>query len=249
MKAILTAATLAATALPALAFDPASRNETEKAACGQAVRDYLMANPEVLVEAINAMEERRLADESQNDKLLVETHRDEIFNDGHSWIGGNPEGDITLVEFLDYRCGYCKKISPALEELVREDGNIRVILKEFPILTDESQLAARFAVAVQQTAGADAYKRVHDALMESRGPVTLEALQTLAGDLGIDGEAAIKRMNTEDVSAVLRKNHQLAEQMGIMGTPTFIIESEMLRGIPSSGLEAVVQQIRAQKQG
>lgn len=249
MKAILTAAVLTATALPAFAFDPADMNEAEKAAFGQAVREFLMANPEVLVESINVLEERRLADESKNDLLLVENNRDAIFNDGHSWVGGNPQGDVTLVEFIDYRCGVCKKVNPDLEKLISADGNIRWILKEFPILTQESDLAARFAVAVQQEAGPEAYKKAHDALMESRGPVNLESLTQLAGELGVDGKAVLNRMNTEEVSAVIRKNRQLAEQMSVMGTPTFIIEGEMLRGMPADGLEGAIARARAAKQG
>ena len=247
MKAILTAALLATTALPALAFDPAKMNEAEKTAFGEAVRDYLMANPQVLVEAINVMEERRVADESKNDQLLVQNNKDAIFNDGHSWVGGNPDGDVTLVEFIDYRCGVCKKVNPELESLISADGNIRWILKEFPILTQESDLAARFTVAVQQEAGADAYKKAHDALMESRGPVNLESLSALADTLGLDSKSLLNRMNTEDVSAVLRKNRQLAEQMSVMGTPTFVIGGEMLRGVPASGLEDVIARARAQK--
>ncbi|MTH78857.1 DsbA family protein [Paracoccus aestuariivivens] len=250
MKAILTAAALAATTLPALAFDPASMTETEKAAFGEAVREYLMANPNVLVEAINVLEERRVADESKNDKLLVTNNREAIFNDGHSWIGGNPDGDITMVEFVDYRCGVCKKVHPELEELIAADGNIRWIVKEFPILTQESDLAARFTVAVLQEAGAEPYKKAHDALMESRGPVNLETLGKLADELSVDRTAVLNRMNTEEVSAVLRKNHQLAEQMRIMGTPTFIIEGEMLRGVPADGLDGAIARARtAKKQG
>lgn len=247
MKAILIAAALTATALPALAFDPAKMNDAEKAAFGAAVRDYLMANPDVLVESINVLEERRVADESKNDKLLVENNKAAIFDDGHSWVGGNPEGDVTLVEFIDYRCGVCKKVNPDLEKLISADGNIRFILKEFPILTQESDLAARFAVAVQQEAGADAYKKTHDALMESRGPVNLESLSTLADTLGLDSKSLLNRMNTEEVSAVIRKNRQLAEQMSVMGTPTFIIGGEMLRGVPASGLEDVIARARAEK--
>ena len=235
------------TALPALAFDPASMNEAEKAAFGEAVRDYLMANPNVLVEAINVLEERRVADEAKNDQLLVENNKAAIFEDGYSWIGGNPEGDITLVEFIDYRCGVCKKVHPELEKLIAADGNIRWILKEFPILTQESDLAARFAVAVQQEAGAEPYKKAHDTLMEMRGPVNLESLGKLADDLGVDRTAVLNRMNTEEVSAVLRSNHQLAEQMRIMGTPTFIIEGEMLRGVPADGLEGAIARARAEK--
>ncbi|UXU74457.1 MULTISPECIES: DsbA family protein [unclassified Paracoccus (in: a-proteobacteria)] len=249
MKAILTAATLAATTLPALAFDPANMSDAEKQAFGEAVREYLMANPDVLVESINVLEERRMADEAKNDKLLVENNRKAIFDDGHSWVGGNPQGDITLVEFIDYRCGVCKRVNPEVEKLISADGNIRFILKEFPILTQESDMAARFAVAVHQQAGDDAYKRAHDALMSSRGPVNLETLGKLAGELGVDAKAVLNHMNTEEVSAVLRKNHQLAEQMRIMGTPTFIIEGEMLRGVPPDGLEGVIARVRAERQG
>ncbi|MDS9468095.1 DsbA family protein [Paracoccus sp. MBLB3053] len=248
MKAILTAAALATAALPALAFDPANMTEDEKAAFGEAVRDYLMANPNVLVESINVLEERRVADEAKNDKLLVENNKAEILEDGHSWIGGNLDGDITLVEFVDYRCGVCKRVHPELEKLISADGNIRWIVKEFPILTQESDLAARFAVAVLQEGGDAAYKKVHDALMETRGPVNLETLGALADKVGVEKSTVLNRMNTEEVSAVLRKNHQLAEQMRIMGTPTFIIEGEMLRGVPAEGLEGVIERARAEKQ-
>ncbi|MDT1063825.1 DsbA family protein [Paracoccus sp. CPCC 101403] len=247
MKAILTAAVLAVSAMPALAFDPANMSADEKAAFGDAIRDYLMANPDVLVESINVLEERRVADEAKNDKLLVANNKDAIFNDGYSWIGGNPKGDITLVEFVDYRCSVCKRVHPDLEKMISADGNIRWILKEFPILTQESDMAARFTVAVQQEAGPDAYKKAHDALMESRGPVNLDTLSKLATELGADSTKVLNRMNTEEVSTVLRQNHQLAEQMRIMGTPTFIIEGEMLRGVPAEGLEGVIERLRTEK--
>lgn len=249
MKAILTAALLTATALPASALDLAKMTDSEKTEFGAAVREYLMANPEVLVEAINGMEERRVENESKNDTLLVQTNKDAIFNDGHSWVGGNPDGDITMVEFVDYRCGYCKKVNPELEELVSKDGNIRFIIKEFPILTAESEMAARFSVAVQQVSGPDAYKKVHDGLMALNGPVNLESLSKLAKEHGVDPKPVIDSMNGEEVMTVLRANKQLAQAMNIQGTPTFIIEGEMLRGIPQSGMAAVVEQIRAAKEG
>lgn len=245
MKPMLAALALTvATALPAMAFDPAKMSDAEKEAFGTAIRDYLMANPEVLVESINVLEARRVAQEVENDALLVVNNRDAIFEDGHSWVGGNPEGDITMVEFVDYKCGYCKKVNPEVEALIKSDGNIRFILKEFPILGQESDTAARFAVSVQQVAGPEAYKKAHDALMVLNGPVNLEVLTKLAQDQGLDSQAIINRMNTEEVSAVLRKNHQLAESMAIMGTPTFIIGPEMLRGVPASGLASAVEAAR-----
>ena len=249
-------ALMAATAFSAALLVPAAQAQQPaldtpagKAAIEQIVRDYLLAHPEVLVESLTAFQERQEAAQAEAQRGALVSRQEELFRNPASPVAGNPQGDVTLVEFIDYRCGYCKKINPELEALLKEDGNIRFILKEFPILTEESQLAARFAVAVQQIAGPDAYKKTHDALMESRGPVTLESLKTLAGGVGVDADAVISRMNTEEVSAVLRKNHQLAEQMRIMGTPTFIIEGEMLRGIPAQGLGPVIEQIRAAKQG
>ena len=248
MKALITAALMTtALAAPAAAFDPAKMTESERVAFGEAVRDYIMQNPEVLVEALNAMEAQRLANEAENDKLLVQANHAEIFEDGHSWIGGNPDGDLTIVEFIDYRCGYCRRVAPEVDEVVAKDGNIKLILKEFPILGQESDLASRYAIAVKQLAGGDAYKTVHDKLYAMRGAVTIESLNAISNELGLDADAIVQRMNTEEVSAEIRKNRQLAEKMQIMGTPTFVIGPELLRGIPSTGLAAAVEQIRGAK--
>lgn len=255
MKSLLTAAALmAASALPlsvqpAAAFDPASMTEAEKAAFGEAVRDYIMSNPQVLVEAVNRMEAQRLADESKNDKALVAANRAEIMDDGRSWVGGNPQGDLTMVEFIDYRCGYCRKVAGEVDDVVAKDGNIRLILKEFPILGPDSELASRYAIAVKQTAGSDAYKTAHDKLYAMRGEVTMDSLAALAGEQGLDAQAITRRMNSEEVTAEIRANRQLAEKMQIMGTPTFVIGPELLRGIPSTGMAAAVEQIRKGAQG
>lgn len=250
MKAIFAAAALSAmTALPAAALDLQAMSDDEKTAFGVAVREYLMANPEVLIEAINVMEERRLDQEMDNDKLLVANNQDALFNDGHSWIGGNADGDLTLVEFMDYKCGYCRRVSPEIEAAMKADPNLRVIIKEFPILSEESRLAARFAVSTLQVAGDDSYKKVHDGLMETQGAITLQSLTALGDGLGLDSKAILDHMNSEDVNAVLRQNHQLAEKMGIMGTPTFIIGPEMLRGAPTNGVPATVAEIRKSLEG
>lgn len=245
MKPILAALLLGATALPAAAFDPAQMSEPEREAFGAAVRAYLMDNPEVLVEAINVLEERRLADEAQTDTALVAANHEAIFADGHSWVGGNPDGSLTMVEFVDYRCSVCRSVYAEVEGIVAQDGDIRFILKEFPILGQESDLASRFAVSVQQIAGDTVYKQAHDALMVMRQRVNGDSLAALAGELGLDADAVLNRMQTEEVSAVLRANRQLAERMGVMGTPTFVIGDEMLRGVPRAGLESVIAEIRA----
>ncbi|AXC49499.1 DsbA family protein [Paracoccus suum] len=234
----------AATALPAAAFDPAAMSEQEREAFGQAVREYLMANPEVLIESINVLEERRAADESKDDRLLVQHFQDELLEDGHSWVGGNPSGDLTMVEFVDYRCGVCRQVFASVEDLVKSDGNIRIIYKDLPILGQDSDTAARFAIAVKQTAGDEAYKKAHDKLMTMRGNVTLDALSKLAAEIGVDPKPVIDAMNTEAVTAVIRANLQLAEKMKIAGTPTFVVGPELLRGVPHGGLEPVVEAVR-----
>jgi protein-disulfide isomerase len=236
-------ASLAAT--PAMAFDPAAMSATERAAFGQAVRDYLMENPEVLVEAIGVLEQRQAAMETENDAALIRTHADAIFDDGHSWVGGNPDGDVTIVEFVDYRCGFCRRAHPEVEQLLSVDGEVRLIVKEFPILGEQSELSSRFAVAVQQLHGGDAYKAAHDALITFRGDVTLPALERLAEELGHEAGPVITRMNEPAVTDILRENRQLAERLRISGTPTFIMGDMMVRGyLPIDGMLELVDVVR-----
>ncbi|MGC9417566.1 MAG: DsbA family protein [Rhodovulum sp.] len=244
----LPAATLLALglALPAQAFDLSAMTEDERTAFRAEVRSYLMDNPEVLMEAIQVLEQRQAEAQAQNDETLVQVNADELFRDGHSWVGGNPEGDITLVEFMDYRCGYCRKAFEEVEQLVASDGNIRFIVKEFPILGEQSVLSSRFAVATLQVAGAEAYKQVHDALVTFRGNITEESLKTMGDSLDLDTGAIMDQMQSPEVEAVLAANHSLAQRMQISGTPTFVIESQMLRGyVPLEGMREVVAQTRA----
>jgi protein-disulfide isomerase len=213
---------------------------------GNKVRDYLMENPEVLVEAINVLEVRQRDAEAQNGRVLVETNKAEIFNSAADYVGGNPDGDITVVEFLDYRCSYCRKAMEEVTQLIEKDGNIRFVIKEFPILGQDSELSARFAVAVKQVSGDEIYAGIHDALMTMRGTVTLETLGAMAEQFGADKDAVFKRMNEEDVTAVLRANHQLAERLQISGTPAFVIGGDMMKGYaPLATLQEIVAAERA----
>jgi protein-disulfide isomerase len=236
------AAALAASAASA----QTAMSDSERAALRAEVRAYLLEHPEVLMEAIQILEERQAAAEQETDRALVAAHREAIFGDGHSWVGGNPQGDVTLVEFIDYRCGYCRKAHAEVAELVRSDGNIRLVVKEFPILGPASDRSARFAIAVLQMAGPEVYKRAHDRLITLRGEPSPETLKRLAGDLGLSGAAVLARMETPQVTAVIEANHALAQQLQIGGTPTFVIGGEMLRGyVPLDGMRAYVAAERA----
>lgn len=238
------AAALMLSTTPALAFDPATMSETERAAFGAAVRDYLMENPEVLVEAINVLEARNVEASAETDRALVAANRVALFESEGSWVGGNPDGDLTVVEFIDYRCGVCRQFAAEIMEAVEEDGNTRLILKEFPILGQESEMASRFAISVLQLEGDAAYLAAHDALMEMRGAVTADSLSRLATQIGATPEAILNHMNTDPVTEVLRHNRQLAERMAIQGTPTFVIGDQMLRGMPRAGLGDAIATIR-----
>lgn len=248
MRPLLAALGLALTiALPAGAEGLTDMTEAERAAFNAAVRTYLLENPEVIVEAINVLESRQAQAEAASDAEMIAANAALIFEDGQSWVGGNPDGDITVVEFMDYRCTYCRKAYAEVEELIASDGNIRFIVKEFPILGDDSTASSRFAVAVLQLHGPEAYKAAHDALIGLRGSPDAATLERLAGDLGLDAQAVIARMESDEVTAVIAANHALAQTLAISGTPTFVIGGTMLRGyVPLDGMRQIVAEARAE---
>ncbi len=176
---------------PVVAAAPTAPAPVVDDAFGAQVRAYLMANPEVIFEAVAEYERRNVAAQADMDQALIDLHADALFNDGHSWEGGNPEGDIVLVEFMDYKCGFCKRAHAEVKGFVRDDGNVRLILKEFPILGPESELASRFAIAVHQVGGNDAYARAHDALMTTNDAITPEVLDRIAQDTDFRDEYRI----------------------------------------------------------
>lgn len=240
-----TALTLVLGPLPAQAFDLGAMTEDERKAFGAEVRAYLMENPEVILEAVNLLEQQQVEAETLRDEDLVAANLDALHNDGYSWIGGNPDGDITLVEFMDYRCGYCRKASPEVAKLLQEDGNIRLIVKEFPILGEASVFASRFAVAAKQLAGDDAYEQVHDALIEMSGEPNEVTMLRLAEGLSLDGEAILAAMGSDAVTDELRRTRALAQELAISGTPTFVLGKQLLRGyLPADQLKIIVDEQR-----
>ncbi|CUH43993.1 DsbA family protein [Ruegeria atlantica] len=233
---------------PAQALDLSTMSDAEREQFGVQVREYLLENPEVIIEAINILEQRNAVAEASADKELVAANADELFNDGYSWVGGNPDGDITLVEFMDYRCGYCRRAVPEVASLLAEDGNIRLVIKEFPILGDASVLSSRFAVATKHVAGADAYKQVHDALMEFGGEPSEVSLRRISDGLGLDSDAIIAAMDSEQVTEEIGQTRALAQRMQISGTPSFVLGTEMLRGfLPADQMKQIADGVRAEQ--
>lgn len=250
MTRFLAATALAATlacAGPALATDLTEMTEAERDAFGAAVRAYLMENPQVIIEAVNELERRQQAAQGDRDLDLIAANRGDIFDDGFSHVGGNPEGDVTLVEFIDYRCGYCRKAHEEVKELIESDGNIRFIVKEFPILGPDSLESSKFAIAVLEVAGDAAYESAHDALIKLGGTVNETALRRLAETLGLDAEAVLAEMESDRVAQRIAETRALAQRLQINGTPTFVLEDSLLRGyLPLDAMRQVVAQERAE---
>lgn len=232
-------------ASPALAQE--TMTDAERSAFRAEVRAYLMENPEVLMEAIGVLEQREQAAKATNDVTLAQTYAGQLHDDPNSWVGGNLEGDITIVEFMDYKCGYCKKAYPEVAHLLTTDGNIKYIVKEFPILGDQSMLAAQFAIATKIVAGDEAYETVHNTLMEFRGDVSQASLDRLAESLDLDVASITIEMNGAEVAKIINDNRLLGQAMQISGTPTFVVEDQMLRGyVPFDQMVQIVEAIRSE---
>lgn len=231
---------------PAIAVDLNAMTDTERAAFRAEVRAYLLDNPEIILEAVQLLEERQQNAQAQADFDLVADNAAEIFDDGYSWVGGNPDGDITLVEFMDYRCGFCRRAVPEVERLLAEDGNIRLIIKEFPILGEASEVSSRFAIATRQIAGPEAYKQAHDALVELSADPSEPVLRRLAEGLGLDADAILAAMQSGAVSDEIARTRALAQRLQVNGTPTFVLQDELLRGfLPADQMAALVAEKRS----
>jgi len=190
---------------------------------------------------MDVLQSRQDAAAADRDLEMMAANKDKIFNDGVSWVGGNLDGDITVVEFVDYRCGYCRKAHDEVAELVKSDGNIRFVLKEFPILGEDSIISSKFAISVLQLHGNESYKQVHDALIALRGSPDADTLARLAADLGLDPAPILARMDAPEVAAVIEANHALGKTMEVSGTPTFVVDQTMVRGyVPLDGMRQIV---------
>lgn len=245
MKRLAPFALLGLLAAPVQAFDLTDMTEAERDTFRDEVRTYLLDNPEVIMEAVSVLEARNASAQETDDLALVRDNADAIFEDGFSWVGGNPEGDVTVVEFLDYRCGYCRKAFDEVMELVSSDGNIRLVVKEFPILGQASLDSSRFAIATYKVAGGEAYELMHEALMDYNGATDPAALSRLASGLGLDPEPIVAALEDSAIDADIRENHELATKLKINGTPTFVFEDQLIRGyVPLDAMQQIVSDQR-----
>ncbi len=244
-KYLLGAALSALIASPAMATDLNDLSEAEREIFREEVRAYLLENPEVLMEAFGVLEQRQAELEAEAQALAVVENEDALFNSAFDHVGGNPDGDIVIVEFLDYRCSFCRRAHPEVTELVETDGNIRIITKEFPILGEQSELASRFAIATRIALGGQAYELINEGLITMRSDVTELSLARLATDLGLDSEAIFAAIEDPLVEATINYNRDLAARMGITGTPSFVFGDQLVQGyVPLPNMQEIVAILR-----
>ncbi len=219
-------------------FSPA-----EEDAIRQLVRDYLLANPEVLMEAAQVFRQRQQEMQEQQARQTLVLRREELNRDPDSPVLGNPDGDVVVVEFFDYRCPYCVSVAENLREAVEDDGNIRLVMKEFPILGPESMVAARMALAAEKQGK---YEELHFAMMTVSGKLTEEKAFKIAEKIDLDMDQLRRDMEAPEIDTMLQRNFALAQALQINGTPAFVIGDEIVRGaIDMTTLREIVGQARA----
>ena len=225
-----------------VAADSSGFSDAQKRGIEQVVKDYLLKNPEVLVEVQGALEQKMAKEEAERTKQLVAENAKEIYRHPDAPVAGNPKGDITVVEFFDYNCGYCKRGFHNIRELIEKDGNVRVVFKELPILSKDSEEAAKVALAARAQGK---YWELHQALIESKGRVTEAYALETAGKLGLDVEKLKADKDSEAVKAELARVEALARKMNITGTPHFLVGNEAIGGAPDDLLDILTTKIAA----
>ena len=217
-----------------------SFTDTQRSDIQAIVRSYLIAHPEVLEEAMNELNKRQAAEEAAKHEAAIGQNADSIFNSPHGVVLGNKDGDVAFVEFFDYNCGYCKRAMADMLDLLKSDPKLKVVLKEFPVLSEGSVEAAKVAVAVRMQ-DPKKYLDFHTRLLGGRGPVDKARALAAAKDVGLDVARIEKDLANPEVRATIEENMKLAEDMGLNGTPSYVIGKQVVVG--AVGLEGLKEKI------
>jgi len=217
-------------------------SEPELDAFEERVRTYLLEHPEVIMEALQVLQDRQRAAEAENLKRTIAERSAEILNDPDAPVAGNPSGDATLVEFFDYNCPYCRRVAPAVSGLIDDDPDLRVVYKEIPILGPGSQFAARAALASRAQGK---YLEFHEALMNASQKVSEDSVLEIAREVGLDVDRLAEDMEDPSIEAAITRNLELANALGITGTPSFVIGDQLVPGaVDRATLEGLITQLR-----
>jgi len=222
---------------PAAAGGQLSVEEVE-----QIVREYLLREPEIIYQALEELQRREQVAAAERQRQAVIAHREQLLNDPASPVAGNPEGDVTLVEFFDYRCQFCRRVVSSMRALLEEDDDLRIVFKELPVLGEDSVRAARAALASRRQ---DGYVPFHFALMQANH-FSEAAILELAASLGLDARQLARDMHAPEIQRAIEDNYQLASRLGVEGTPAFVIGDRLIPGaVGKDRLEELIEEARA----
>lgn len=216
----------------------------DRAALDQAIHDYLMAHPDVVVDALKAAQQQADAKAAEQSRRTIVSRRKELLDDADDLVQGNPKGDVTLVEFFDYRCPYCKQVEPSLDALLKEDGKLRIVYKEFPILGEASIYATHVALAAKKQGK---YAEFHRAMMATKGDISDDTVLNVATALGLDMTKIKADMTAPEIDKLINKNLALADALEIQGTPALIIGDTLIPG--AVDLDGLRKDIAAARKG
>ncbi len=217
-------------------------DDEDKTEVRKIIKDYLMENPEIIREALQELERRTAEEEKKRQKKLVSENRDLLVDPKYSYVTGNKDGDITVVEFFDYNCPYCRQSLNDIVKLMEEDKNVKIVFKEYPILGEASRKASLAALAARKQ---NKYMEYHTALLSAKGRITDENILSIAKSTGLDVEQLQKDMNSDEIKEVLKKNIEVGIKLGINGTPTFIINDEVIpQVVPYDAMKNFIDSMR-----
>jgi protein-disulfide isomerase len=206
------------------------------------VQTYILDHPEVIIESVNRMEARQRASAETEVQVIIQSRADELFHDPNTAVGGNPSGDVTLVEFFDYNCPYCRQMVPVMTQAESADSQLRIVYKEFPILGPNSKLAAKAALAAHRQGK---YLAFHRALYEVRGAVDPSKVAEVVATVGLDADRLKADMEDPAIAVLIEKNLALAQALRIDGTPGFVAGRQIVRGaVDLKALQAFIQEAR-----
>ncbi len=242
---------MVAEALPAepqadpIATEIASLNEGQRGEVEVLIRSHLIANPEIIADAITELQDRQTRAQQTAQIDAITENAEIIFASNRQVVLGNPEGDVTLVEFFDYNCTYCKRSLSDVAQLLEADPNLRVVLKEFPVLGEGSVEAARVSVAVSMIAP-EKYKEFHFALLSEPGEINGERALAMAEELGVDVDQLVPLLESDDVNSTINEVYDIAGLLNLTGTPTFVTRREVVVGaVGYDELRSRIAEIRA----
>lgn len=230
-----------ASATPSQTTSPLTAgDDSQKALIEKTVEAYLLNNPQILMRMSEALERQQAAAQNLKVKTVIAENADLIFRDNYGLEAGNPEGDVTIVEFSDYNCPYCKRAFIDVEKLIKADKNIRVVMKEFPIFGERSAGAARVAIAARKQGK---YMELHAAMMNNRGANNEKMALRLAEKLGLDMDKLREDMKSDEARKIIEETRDLGNKLGIQGTPFFLIGDRTLPGAPDALFEELQQKV------